>query len=37
MLLNSLVDEGLVEDSDGVTLTKLGRAAVSEHIEDVNF
>jgi len=37
MLLNSLVDEGLVEDSDGVTLTKFGRAAVTEHIEDVNF
>jgi helix-turn-helix protein len=38
MFLNTLIDEGLVEDSqDGVELTSLGRAAVSEHIEDVNF
>ena len=37
MLLNDLVGKGLVEDADGIRLTKLGRAAVSEHIEDVNF
>ncbi|WP_232701716.1 CheF family chemotaxis protein [Halobacterium wangiae] len=37
MLLNDLVEKDLVQDSDGVTLTDLGRAAVSEHIEDVNF
>jgi len=37
MLLNDLVGKNLVEDTDGVRLTKLGRAAVSEHIEDVNF
>lgn len=37
MFLNTLIDEGLVEDEDGVELTSLGRAAVSEHIEDVNM
>lgn len=37
MLLNQLIDEGLVEDDDGVALTSLGRAAVSERIEDVNL
>lgn len=36
MLLNDLLEKGLVEDEDGVELTSLGRAAVSEHIEDVN-
>lgn len=37
MYLDTLVDEGLVEDADGIRLTALGRAAVSEHIEDVNI
>jgi helix-turn-helix protein len=38
MFLNTLIDEGLVEDDEeGVQLTSLGRAAVSEHIEDVNI
>jgi helix-turn-helix protein len=37
MLLNDLIDKGLVEDEDGITLTSLGRAAVSENIEDVNI
>ncbi|MFB6068563.1 MAG: CheF family chemotaxis protein [Halobacterium sp.] len=36
MFLNDLIDKGLVEDEDGVDLTSMGRAAVSEHIEDVN-
>jgi helix-turn-helix protein len=36
MLLNDLVEKGFVEDQDGVELTSLGQAAVSEHIEDVN-
>ena len=36
MLLNDLAEKGFVEDEDGVELTSLGRAAVSEHIEDVN-
>lgn len=36
MLLNDLIDQDLVADDDGVELTQLGRAAVSEHIEDVN-
>jgi len=37
MLLNDLIEKELVTDEDGITLTSLGRAAVSEHIEDVNF
>jgi len=37
MLLNTLIEKDLVTDDDGITLTQLGRAAVSEHIEDVNF
>jgi len=37
MLLNDLIEKELVSDDDGITLTSLGRAAVSEHIEDVNF
>ena len=37
MLLNDLIEKDLVTDDDGITLTSLGRAAVSEHIEDVNF
>ncbi|SEV93649.1 chemotaxis protein CheF2 [Halobacterium jilantaiense] len=37
MLLNDLIEKDLVADDDGITLTSLGRAAVSEHIEDVNF
>jgi len=37
MLLNNLIEKELVTDNDGITLTSLGRAAVSEHIEDVNF
>jgi helix-turn-helix protein len=37
MYRNSLIEAGLVEDTpEGVDLTSLGRAAVSEHIEDVN-
>ena len=36
--LNNLIDKGLVEDDeDGTKLTAMGQAAVSEHIEDVNF
>jgi helix-turn-helix protein len=37
MLLNDLIEKELVTDDDGIALTALGRAAVSEHIEDVNF
>ncbi len=37
MFLNDLIDKGLVRDDDGVSLTSMGRAAVSEHIEDVNM
>ncbi|MFB6268443.1 MAG: CheF family chemotaxis protein [Halobacterium sp.] len=38
MYLNGLIDKGLVEDTEGGTrLTSMGRAAVSEHIEDVNI
>ena len=37
MFLNDLIDKGLVRDDDGVHLTSMGRAAVSEHIEDVNM
>jgi helix-turn-helix protein len=36
--LNNLIDKGLVEDDEaGTKLTAMGQAAVSEHIEDVNF
>jgi len=37
MLLNDLIEKELVTDDDGIELTSLGRAAVSEHIEDVNM
>ncbi|MBB6090502.1 helix-turn-helix protein [Halobacterium salinarum] len=37
MLLNDLIEKELVTDDDGIALTSLGRAAVSEHIEDVNL
>jgi helix-turn-helix protein len=37
MLLNDLIEKELVTDDDGISLTSMGRAAVSEHIEDVNF
>jgi len=37
MLLNDLIGKDLVRDDDGVNLTSMGRAAVSEHIEDVNM
>ncbi|CQH54906.1 taxis protein CheF2 [Halobacterium hubeiense] len=37
MFLNDLIDKDLVRDDDGVHLTSMGRAAVSEHIEDVNM
>jgi helix-turn-helix protein len=38
MYLNDLIDKDLVEDTEaGTELTSLGMAAVSEHIEDVNF
>ncbi len=37
MFLNNLLEKGLVRDEDGVHLTSMGRAAVSEHIEDVNM
>lgn len=37
MFLNDLIEKGLVRDDDGVHLTSMGRAAVSEHIEDVNM
>ena len=36
MLLTDLAEKGFVEDGEGVELTPLGQAAVSEHIEDVN-
>ncbi|MFC3476250.1 CheF family chemotaxis protein [Halobacterium litoreum] len=36
MFLNDLIDKDLVKDEDGLHLTSMGRAAVSEHIEDVN-
>lgn len=36
MYRNDLTDKGLVNDEDGIHLTSLGRAAVSEHVEDVN-
>ncbi|MCD2204993.1 CheF family chemotaxis protein [Halobacterium sp. KA-6] len=37
MFLNNLLEKELVRDEDGVHLTSMGRAAVSEHIEDVNM
>ncbi|MCG1002954.1 MULTISPECIES: CheF family chemotaxis protein [Halobacterium] len=37
MFLNDLIEKALVRDDDGVHLTSMGRAAVSEHIEDVNM
>lgn len=38
VFLNDLIDAGLVEDdAEGVHLTSMGSAAVSEHIEDVNM
>ncbi|MGB9965977.1 CheF family chemotaxis protein [Halobacterium hubeiense] len=37
VLLNDLIDKELVRDDDGPRLTSMGRAAVSEHIEDVNM
>lgn len=38
MLLNSLIEKGLVEEGEsGVHLTPLGKLAVSERIEQVNF
>jgi len=36
MFLNDLIEKDLVRDDDGVHLTSMGRAAVSEHIEAVN-
>jgi len=37
MFLNDLIDKDLVKDEEGIHLTSMGRAAVSEHIEDVNI
>jgi len=38
LLLNKLVEKGLVEETPGgMELTAIGNLAVGEHIEDVNL